>query len=51
LITGKQWSGTAAAGTGPAVNTYLAPRIWSSAGGTSSIIGVSLSSLYIETDY
>ncbi|NTW15724.1 MAG: hypothetical protein HGA38_05175, partial [Candidatus Moranbacteria bacterium] len=48
LITGAQYSGSTSAG--PAVNTLLAPRIWSSVGGTSSVIGVALMSLYIETD-
>ena len=48
-------SGTAVSGTVttnlPAVNTLLAPRGYSSAGGTSSVIGIALSSLYLETDY
>jgi hypothetical protein len=35
----------------PAVNTLISPRGYCSAGGTSSVIGIALSSLYIETDY
>jgi hypothetical protein len=50
LNTGASISGTATANL-PAVNTLLAPRGWCSAGGTSSVIGIALSSLYIETDY
>jgi hypothetical protein len=53
LITGAQWSGSVTAGTnaGPAVNTALYPLIKSSSMATSSIIGVTLASLYIETDF
>lgn len=47
-------SGTAVSGTAssniPAVNTLLSPRGYISAGGTSSVIGLALASLYIETD-
>jgi hypothetical protein len=35
----------------PTVNTLLSPRGYCSAGGTSSVIGIALSSLYLETDY
>lgn len=35
----------------PADTTLLAPRGWYSVGGTSSVIGYALASLYIETDY
>jgi hypothetical protein len=49
LITGATYSSSTTAG--PAVNTLLAPRIWSSAGGTSSVIGVALVSMYLESDY
>lgn len=35
----------------PATGTFLAPRGYVSAGGTSSVIGLGLMSLYIETDY
>lgn len=35
----------------PAVTQLLAPRGWHSVGGTSSVIGIALASLYIETDY
>jgi hypothetical protein len=53
LIGGGQWSGSVTAGTtaGPAVNTALYPLIKSSSMATSSIIGVQLSSLYVETDF
>ena len=47
-------SGTAVSGTAssniPAVNTLLSPRGYISAGGTSSVIGLALASLYIEID-
>lgn len=35
----------------PATGTFLAPRGYTSAGGTSSVIGLGLMGLYIETDY
>jgi hypothetical protein len=35
----------------PATATYLAPRGWMSVGGTSSVIGLALSSLYVESDW
>lgn len=35
----------------PSNTTLLAPRGWMSVGGTSSVIGIALMSLYIETDY
>jgi len=35
----------------PAANTLLAARGWISAGGTSSVIGFGIKSLYIESDY
>jgi len=31
--------------------TMIAPRGWMSVGGTSSVIGIALSNLYIETDF
>lgn len=34
----------------PLLSTLLAPRIWASVGGTSSVIGVTLVSLYLESD-
>lgn len=40
-----------ATGSLPAATTLLAPRMWYSTGGTSSVIGASNSGLYIETDY
>lgn len=49
--------GTAATTSGtistnmPTNTTLLAPRGWMSVGGTSSVIGISLMSLYLETDY
>ena len=50
LATGAIATGTASSNI-PAVNTLLGPRGYISAGGTSSVIGLALSSLYIETDY
>lgn len=35
----------------PTNTTLLAPRGWMSVGGTSSVIGIALMSLYLETDY
>lgn len=35
----------------PTTSTFLAPRGWMSVGGTSSVIGIALMSLYVETDY
>lgn len=35
----------------PTTATFLAPRGWMSVGGTSSVIGIALMSLYLETDY
>jgi len=35
----------------PAVNTFFGARGYTSAGGTSSVIGLGLKSLYIESDY
>ena len=53
LITGAQWSGSVTAGTnaGPAVNTALCPKMWSTSMATSSVIGVALASYYCETDF
>ena len=50
LATNTTASGTISSNI-PAVNTLLSPRGYCSAGGTSSVIGIALSSLYIETDY
>jgi hypothetical protein len=48
-------SGPAASGTVstnlPSSTTLLSPRGYMSAGGTSSVIGIALMNLYIETDY
>ncbi|MFN0192656.1 MAG: DUF2793 domain-containing protein [Aestuariivirga sp.] len=35
----------------PTTSTFLAPRGWMSVGGTSSVIGIALMNLYIETDF
>lgn len=35
----------------PTTATYLAPRGWMSVGGTSSVIGIALSQLYVESDW
>lgn len=35
----------------PAADTLLNWQIWTSVGGTSSVVGVSVASIYIETDY
>jgi hypothetical protein len=50
LTTGATESGTVTTNL-PAVNSLLYPRGYCSAGGTSSVIGISLSSLYLETEY
>lgn len=50
LVSGAEASGTVTTDL-PAVNTVLTPRGWASVGGTSSVIGVALMSLYIETDF
>lgn len=49
LGTGDVVTGTASTNL-PASSTLLAPRGWISVGGTSSVIGISLIGLYIETD-
>jgi hypothetical protein len=51
LGTGAIASGTIISADVPAVTTLLAARGYSSVGGTSSVTGIALSSLYIETDY
>jgi hypothetical protein len=50
LGTGATTSGTINTNM-PTNTTLLAPRGWMSVGGTSSVIGIALMSLYIETDY
>lgn len=50
LTTGATASGSAAADL-PAATILLAPHGWMSVGGTSSVIGLALMNLYIETDY
>lgn len=50
LATGAVATGTITTSL-PSTTTLLAPRGWMSVGGTSSVIGIALMSLYIETDY
>lgn len=50
LSTGASFSGTISTNM-PAATTLLTWQIWSSVGGTSSVMGVAISSVYIETDY
>lgn len=49
MATGDVATGTISTSL-PASTTLLAPRGWISVGGTSSVIGISLIGLYIETD-
>jgi hypothetical protein len=35
----------------PAVNTLMSPRGWVSVGGTSSVIGIKMMNMIIESDY
>ena len=49
LTTGSVAEGTLTTNL-PTTTTSLAPRGWMSAGGTSSVIGISLMKLYIESD-
>jgi hypothetical protein len=50
LATGAAASGLITTNL-PTTTTLLAPRLWMSVGGTSSVIGIALMGLYIETDY
>jgi hypothetical protein len=50
LTTGVSASGTISTNM-PTTGTFLAPRGWMSVGGTSSVIGVALMNLYLESDY
>jgi hypothetical protein len=50
LGTSNAASGTVSANL-PTASTLLAPRGWMSVGGTSSVIGIALMNLYIETDF
>jgi len=50
LVNGTESTGTVTTDL-PAVNTVLTPRGYMSVGGTSSVIGIALMSLYIETDF
>jgi hypothetical protein len=51
LSNGVQITGTINSVDIPAATTLLSPRGFASVGGTSSVVGFGLSSLYIETDY
>lgn len=51
LGTGATAAGTITSADVPAVTTLLAFRGYSSVGGTSSVTGIALNSMYIETDY
>jgi hypothetical protein len=50
LATGDKATGSVTTDI-PAATQLLAPRGWMSVGGTSSVIGIALMGLYIETDY
>lgn len=50
LGTGAKAVGTVTTNL-PTATTFLAPRGWMSVGGTSSVIGIGLMGLYIESDY
>jgi hypothetical protein len=50
LATGSVATGTVTTDL-PTTSTLLAPRGWMSVGGTSSVIGIALMSLYIESDF
>ena len=47
LVSGAVAQGTATTDL-PAATALLAPRVWMSVGGTSSVIGVALMSMYID---
>lgn len=51
LGTGAVASGTISSADVPATTTFLGFRCYSSVGGTSSVTGIALNSMYIETDY
>jgi len=51
LGTGDTASGTITGADVPAVTTLLAFRMYSSVGGTSSVTGIALNSMYLETDF
>lgn len=51
LGTGATTGTLSTTSTLPTNTQMLTPQVWMSVGGTSSVIGVGLSSLYIETDY
>jgi hypothetical protein len=50
LSDGTSFSGTMTTAL-PAVTQLLTWQIWTSVGGTSSVVGVSIASVFIETDY
>jgi hypothetical protein len=51
LVTGAVAAGTIVSADVPAGTTTLSPRIYSSVGGTSSVIGVGITSIYVESDF
>lgn len=51
LGTGAVASGTITSADVPAVTTLMSFRCYSSVGGTSSVTGIAINSMYIETDY
>jgi hypothetical protein len=50
LGTGAKATGTITTNL-PTTSTLLAPRGWMSVGGTSSVIGIAIMGLYLESDY
>lgn len=50
LVSGATATGTITTNI-PTTTTLMAPKGWMSVGGTSSVIGIALMGLYIETDY
>lgn len=51
MVTGKVAVGEITVADQPQSSVFLAPRAYASVGGTSSVIGVTFVSMYIETDY
>lgn len=49
LVSGTVVTGTITTNL-PSTSTFLAPRGWMSVGGTSSVIGIALMNLYLESD-
>jgi hypothetical protein len=50
LVSGAGATGTITTDL-PGTTTYICPQMHLSVGGTSSVIGVAIMGLYIETDY